>query len=310
MHKNKKPTTRANRQARCIHRTSPLFIATPRRHHLSERHLARRQLGQQPLRPLAASRSRDLLALPLALLDALVLLADLLGGAAAVGDGGGVAVVGVDADEVGRQAVGLYVLDDDVARAAVARAVAARAVELAGVDDGHAVDGHGAAAVVLDDLVDGARGAAALDEDVAVAEGGDGIFSVSMSFSKKLGNGGHTLAHLAEPDVGQRAGALAVDALELVRADDDIAQAGAVLEDEDGRVGARVGVRVARAAAVELLVAVVDGAADDRGLGEGDDAAGAGGDVEALGRGEGREGGGGGDGELHGGGQQGKMRDR
>ena len=90
-------------------------------------------------------------------------------------NGSRVAVVGVDADE--RLAiVGLDVLDADVAQAHLA-AVAAAAVELAKVDGGEAVDGDGAQAVVLDDLVVGVLGAAALDAGVAVAFDGEGVLA-------------------------------------------------------------------------------------------------------------------------------------
>lgn len=44
------------------------------------------------------------------------------------------------------------------------------------------------------------------------------------------------LADIAEPDVGQSAGSLAVDALELVLSNDDVAQGCAVLQDEHGVV--------------------------------------------------------------------------
>lgn len=128
------------------------------------------------MRTLTARSRADLLALAVALGDALVLLADLLGLTAGARDAGGVAEVGVDADDVGADAVDLDVLDDDVTGAAVAGAVAAGAVELADVDVGAAADGDGAAAVVLDDLVLSLLGTAALDEDVAVAEGRDGVY--------------------------------------------------------------------------------------------------------------------------------------
>lgn len=113
---------------------------------------------------------------------ALELLADDLDGAGAgARDGGRVAKVGVDARQ-DLSVVGLDVLDDDVALDAVL-AVAAGAVELAKVDDGEAVDGHGALAVVLDDLVVGGLGAAALDQGVAVALEGEGVWEVAIQVS-------------------------------------------------------------------------------------------------------------------------------
>lgn len=133
--------------------------------------------GQSGL-ALAAVSGADLLALAVALADTLELLADLLNaGAARSGDVGGVTVVGVDANQVG-DTPGLDVLDDDMAGATVVGAVTASAVELAGVDDGEVLDGDGSAAVVLDNLVLGLLGTTALDQDVAIAEGRDGIYKV------------------------------------------------------------------------------------------------------------------------------------
>lgn len=85
-----------------------------------------------------------------------------------------VTVVGVDAHQLG-DALGLDVLDDDVARAAIVAAVAAAAVELAGIDDGVVLDRDRAAPVVLDYLVDRVLRAAALDENVAFAKEGDSV---------------------------------------------------------------------------------------------------------------------------------------
>ena len=66
----------------------------------------------------------------------------------------------------------------DLTRAlAVALAVAARAVQLAEVLRAEAVDGHGRGGVVLDDLVVGVAGAAALDHDGAGALEGEGVFA-------------------------------------------------------------------------------------------------------------------------------------
>lgn len=82
-----------------------------------------------------------------------------------------------------------------------------------------------------------------------------------------------------------------MNTLELVGADDDVGEGGTVLKDEDGVVGTSVIVSVAGTTTVKLLVAVVIGAGDDRGFGEGDDAAAARRDVEGLGRAQGRDGG-------------------
>lgn len=158
--------------------------------------LASGERREPALSTLAVGGGGHLLAAAVALGDALVLLADLLGLAARVADSGScwkamwsaaysygdgkgraltVAVVGVDADEVRSHAVGADAVDNDVAGAAVGGAVAAAAVQLADVDDGEVPDGDSAAAIVLDDLVLGLRSAAALDQDVAGTKGGDGV---------------------------------------------------------------------------------------------------------------------------------------
>lgn len=106
---------------------------------------------------------------------ALELLADLLDVGSAGGgvDGGGVAEVGVDADEE-LAAGGLDVLDDNVALGALL-AVAAGAVELAEVGDLEAVDGDGAGSVVLDDLVLGAGSTTTGDGGVTILLQGKSI---------------------------------------------------------------------------------------------------------------------------------------
>lgn len=139
--------------------------------------LTSRQLRQQALRTLAVRRGRNLGRAAAALSHALVLLAHLLRNTARLADSSGVAVVRVDADQVRSNTVDLDVLDDNIARATVASAVAAAAVDLADVGESGVLDGDGSAAVVLDDLVFGRVGSAALPEDVAVAESGDGVYS-------------------------------------------------------------------------------------------------------------------------------------
>lgn len=119
---------------------------------------------------LAVGSSRDLARRSVALAHTLVLLADLLGNTARAADGSGVAIVGVDANEVGGDAVDLDVADHDVAWATVVGAVATAAVDLADVDEGRVSDGHGATAVVLNDLVACRGCSATLPEDVAVSE--------------------------------------------------------------------------------------------------------------------------------------------
>jgi hypothetical protein len=143
-------------------------------------------LARRNARVLASvGRTRvQLLRLDAVVVRALEVNADLLGaGGAGVGDGGSVAVVGVDARE-DFSAGGLDVLDDHVALGAVALAVTAWAVELAEVLHAEAVDGDGLGAVVLDDFVVGVAGSAALDQ------GGSGPLE-----SKSI------LADLSPPDV-------------------------------------------------------------------------------------------------------------
>jgi hypothetical protein len=139
-----------------------------------QNHLARRNAR---VLAVVADASLDLLWLDIVVVGALELDAKLLdAGGAGVGDGGDVAIVGVDAGE-DLAARGLDVLDGDVALGAVALAVAARAVELAEVLRAEAVDGHRRGGVVLDDLVVGVAGAAALDHDGAAALEGEGVFA-------------------------------------------------------------------------------------------------------------------------------------
>jgi hypothetical protein len=91
-----------------------------------------------------------------------------------------------------------------------------------------------------------------------------------------------TFTNIAEPDVLQRASTFAVDALQLPGTDDDVGDCRTLIKYEDCAVASRVIVGVAVTAAVELLVAVVDGTRDGRGLGQRDDRTRAGGDVESL----------------------------
>ena len=62
-----------------------------------------------------------------------------------------------------------------------------------------------------------------------------------------------------------------MDALQLPGTDDDVRNRRSVVKNEDSAIAAGVIVGVAVTAAVELLVAVVDGAGDGGGLCERDD---------------------------------------
>lgn len=116
----------------------------------------------------------------------------------------------------------------------------------------------------------------------------DGVVSSAVTRLER-GDCQLTFTNVAEPDVPQRASTFAVDALQLPGTNDDVGDCRAVVEDEHGAFTARVIVGIAVTAAVELLVAVVDGAGDGGGLGERDDRTRAGGDVESLGGGESRQ---------------------
>lgn len=116
------------------------------------------------------------------------------------GNGSSVSHVRVDADEyvaVGRAST----TDLHVPRWHLV-AVATAAVQLAEVADGEVVDNHSASAVVLDDLVLGTSGTAAVDGGrliVTLLFDGEGVFADGVP-----------------PDIGNGAAALAVDTLDLV----------------------------------------------------------------------------------------------
>jgi hypothetical protein len=92
-------------------------------------------------------------------------------------DNSGVAKVVVDSNKVRSHTAGANIFNDDLARTVclVVGAVTAATVEFARVRDGVVANSYAAFAVVLDDLVVGACGAAALDEDVAWSKSGDGV---------------------------------------------------------------------------------------------------------------------------------------
>lgn len=111
-------------------------------------HLTARQRRQLALSTSASRVGVDLAAASTALVNTLVLLADLLCRSARPTDGGCITEVGVDTDQIRRKAKGANVLDDDLARRflAVIGAVSAGAVQFACVDDGVVFDGYGASA--------------------------------------------------------------------------------------------------------------------------------------------------------------------
>lgn len=135
-------------------------------------HLASRK----SLLALTVGGGANLSALATTLLYTLKLLAHLLDtSSAGARDAGSVAEVGVNANKV-TNALGLDILDDNVARATVVTAVTASAVEFAGVNNGEALNSDGTAAVVLDDLVLGILSTTTLNQDIAITEDRDGIY--------------------------------------------------------------------------------------------------------------------------------------
>ena len=191
----------------------------------------------------------------------------------------------------------LDVLDDNGAGDRVL-AVTASTVELAKVGDLETVDGDSSLTIVLDDLVGGRLSTSALDNGVTVTFQGKSV-----------------LADVDPPDVLDGAGALAVDTLDLVLADDGVLEGTAVLDDEDGVRVATLGLTSARNTTAVGLETTVESAGDGLGLGKLDSALRAGDrnagtllHSESLSRsGSGRAGGDGGhegsdsgeDGELH-----------
>lgn len=91
-----------------------------------------------------------------------------------------------------------------------------------------------------------------------------------------------TFTDVTEPDVLQRACALAVDAFQLVGTDNDVGNRRTIVQDEDGAVTASVGISVASTTAIELFVAIVDRARDCRRCSERDNRSRTSGDVEGL----------------------------
>lgn len=169
---------------------------------------------------------------------------DLLDGrSAGAGDGGDVALVGVDTGQ-DLSVVGLDVLDDNVAGAHLL-AVTARSVELAKVDNGEAIDGDRAETVVLDDLVRSTSGTTTADDSITVTLEGESI-----------------LADLLPPDVLDGARALAVNTLDLVSANDGVLEGGTVLEDEDSIGVTALSLASALDATAVGLHATVKGAGD------------------------------------------------
>jgi len=126
--------------------TASIFHIQSHRSHSS--HLATRKRRQLTLSTSASRVRVDLSTASTALVNTLILLADLLCRSARSANGGCVTEVGVDADEIGGKPESADILDDDLAGRlfGVVGAVAAGAVEFARVDDGVVFDGYCACA--------------------------------------------------------------------------------------------------------------------------------------------------------------------
>lgn len=79
-----------------------------------------------------------------------------------------------------------------------------------------------------------------------------------------------TFANISEPDILKSTSSLAVDTLEGISTNDDIAQSSTILENKDVASRSSVCIRIARVSAIELLVAEVLGARDGGSSREGD----------------------------------------
>lgn len=107
-----------------------------------ELRLACRERRELSLGTKAGILSRYLTTATAALVHALVFLADHLGGSTRAADGGSIAEVGVDANQIRSHTEGTGSFNNNFARrlALVVGAITAGAVELAGVDDGVVAD--------------------------------------------------------------------------------------------------------------------------------------------------------------------------
>lgn len=161
---------------RCLPSCNHMNVHTHPCHHTSRICLTSRQLTQLPLTgPTTRSRA-DLTRTPAPLIHTPILLTNSLTHTARPRNRRHVAIIAIDAHEVGADAVDADVLDNNVTRSAIVGAVAAGAVHFADVDEGCGADGYGPAAVVLYDFVGCRIGATAFPEDVAAAKGGDCVY--------------------------------------------------------------------------------------------------------------------------------------
>lgn len=166
----------------------------------------------------SGGRTATLLGWLITAVVALVFDADVLhAGCLDVGEGGGVSVVAVDSHERGAFGGG-DVVEDDVAFAH-GLAVTARAIEFSEISNCESAHAERASAVVLKNFVSCTEGTTALD--------GGG------SAGRLLFDGESILADLRPPDVGQGTASEAVNALNLVGTDDDVAEGSSFFEVED-----------------------------------------------------------------------------
>lgn len=175
------------------------------------------------------------------LIDTLVFLADLLDAlSAGAGNGGGIAVVGVDTDEIGRHTVGLEASNDDVSWTSIVGAVTAGSVKFSNTNDSIVLDGDRSTSVVLDYLVRCGIRSTTLDENTSCSKSRNSI-----------------LADITEPDVLQSASTLAVNTLKLFSTNDDVGDRGAIVKDEHGVGTSSIAIGACNSTVI-LLVAEVD----------------------------------------------------
>lgn len=90
----------------------------------------------------------------------------------------------------------------------------------------------------------------------------------AVSFGLVTSGEMQTFAHVSKPDVDQLAGTLAVNSLELICTNDDVAKCSTVLENKDSAATASIRIAVTSTPTIKLLVAHVLGSRDAAGLGE------------------------------------------
>ena len=171
-----------------------------------------------------------------------------------VGQSSGITKVGVDASQDRTSGRSDRIHNDMSLNLCLA--VSTGSVELSECVDSEAADGKGATTVVLENLVIGAEGTAALDS---------GCFTSSLLF-----DGEGIFADCAPPNIVQRAGTLAMNTLDLIGANNDVGDRGTVGEDEDSVFIAALLLTGTIYTAVELLETSIEVVSRSDGLGGGE----------------------------------------